>query len=165
MLNISKTSVSKYVTPKGYESLKKVEAKVSGNVLPRIIYVTLGIFIIVLLLPWTQNIRSEGTVTTLRPNQRPQSLNSVIGGQIEEWFVQEGDYVQRGDTLLKVKEVKDAYFDEQLLPRTQDQVNFKKESIGVYADKIKTQELQLQILKDQRAVSYTHLTLPTTSRV
>lgn len=150
MLNISKSSVSKYVTEKGFDSLENVERKVSGRVLPRIIYVSLALFVVILLLPWTQNIRSQGTVTTLRPNQRPQSLNSVIGGQIDEWYVQEGDYVSKGDTLLKVKEVKDDYFDDKLLPRTQDQVDLKKASIDVYADKIKTQEEQLKVLTEQR---------------
>jgi multidrug efflux pump subunit AcrA (membrane-fusion protein) len=150
MLNISNTKVTSYISPKKYSALENVEKKVSGKVLPRIIYTALILFVIILALPWTQNIRSNGTVTTLRPNQRPQSLNSVIGGQIEQWYVQEGDFVAAGDTILKIKEVKDAYFDENLLPRTQDQVDFKKESIGVYSDNIKTMEAQLEVLKSQR---------------
>ncbi|MFT5819443.1 MAG: adhesin transport system membrane fusion protein [Crocinitomix sp.] len=150
MLNISNSRISKYIVPKRFSALENVEKKISGKVLPRIIYTSLILFIIILFLPWTQNIRSNGTVTTLRPNQRPQSLNSVIGGQIEHWYVQEGDFVAAGDTILKIKEVKDAYFDSDLLPRTQNQVDFKKQSITAYDDKIKTQEKQLEILKTQR---------------
>lgn len=150
MLNISKSRVTKHIVPKRYSALENVEQKVSGKVLPRIIYISLILFVFILLLPWTQNIRSEGTLTTLHPNQRPQSLNSVIGGQIEQWYVREGDFVEAGDTILKIKEVKDAYFDENLLPRTQDQVDYKKQSITVYSDKIKTQEEQLEVLREQR---------------
>ncbi|NOQ70748.1 MAG: HlyD family efflux transporter periplasmic adaptor subunit [Crocinitomix sp.] len=150
MLNISNSRVSKYIVPKKFSALENVEKKVSGKVLPRIIYTSLILFIIILLLPWTQNIRSNGTVTTLKPNERPQSLNSVIGGQIEQWYVQEGDHVRAGDTILKIKEVKDAYFDEKLLPRTQDQLDFKRESILAYTDKIKTLEEQLIVLRSQR---------------
>ncbi len=150
MLNISNSRVTKYIVPKKYSALENVEQKVSGKVLPRIIYISLILFVFILLLPWTQNIRSKGTLTTLHPNQRPQSLNSVIGGQIEQWYVREGDFVEAGDTILKIKEVKDAYFDENLLPRTQDQVDYKKESITVYSDKIKTQEEQLEVLREQR---------------
>ncbi|WP_204331146.1 hypothetical protein, partial [Proteus mirabilis] len=34
--------------------------------------------IITLFLPWTQNIRATGAVTTLRQEQRPQGLNTII---------------------------------------------------------------------------------------
>lgn len=150
MLNISQTSVSEFVKAKKFSTLEAVEKKQAGKVLSRLIYGTLILICIVIFLPWTQNIRSNGTVTTLKPNQRPQSLNSVIGGQIEAWYVKEGDRVKQGDTLLKIKEIKDSYFDPALLSRTDDQVKFKEESIGVYGDKIKTQEEQILLLKTQR---------------
>jgi len=150
MLNISQSSISKFVNQKSFSTLDALENKRSGKVLTRLIYGTLLLFCVIVFVPWTQNIRSNGSVTTLKPNQRPQSLNSVIGGQIEAWYVQEGDQVKKGDTLLKIKEIKDSYFDPNLLARTEDQVEFKRESIDMYSDKIKTQEEQLIILKTQR---------------
>ena len=150
MLNISENSITEYLDKSKYDTLVKVESKRTSKVLRRLIYMFFGLSILILLLPWTQNIRSYGTVSTLRPNQRPQSLNTVIAGQVEEWYVQEGDYVSKGDTILKIKEVKDAYFDDQLLPRTENQVNLKKESVVAYGDKIKTQEEQMVILAEQR---------------
>ncbi|MCH2234285.1 MAG: HlyD family secretion protein [Crocinitomicaceae bacterium] len=150
MLNISENSITEYLDKSKYGTLVKVESKRTSKVLRRLIYMFFGLSILILLLPWTQNIRSYGTVSTLRPNQRPQSLNTVIAGQVEEWYVQEGDYVSKGDTILKIKEVKDAYFDDQLLPRTENQVNLKKESVVAYGDKIKTQEEQMVILAEQR---------------
>lgn len=150
MLNISEKSITDFVIPAKYSALTKVEQKKSGKVLPRIIYGSLILFVIIMFLPWTQNIRSNGFITTLKPDQRPQSLNSVIAGQIDQWYVQEGDRVSKGDTLLKIKEIKDAYFDDNLLARTQDQVDFKEQSIIAYADKIKAQEEQILLLKTQR---------------
>jgi len=43
---------------------------------------TLFVLLLCLFLPWTQNIRSKGKVTTLRPEQRPQEINTIIGGRI-----------------------------------------------------------------------------------
>lgn len=150
MLNISKNSVAEHIPTEKYSALKNVESKESGRVLRRIIYIAVFLFFIILFLPWTQNIRSNGNVTTLRPDQRPQKINTVIGGRIENWYVQEGDFVKKGDTLLQISEIKDSYFDPQLLDRTQNQVDLKKESIKAYEDKINVQEEQLEVLKTQR---------------
>ncbi len=150
MLNISKHSINRHVRSKKYSTLEDVENKVEKNVLKRILKWTFFLSFVLLMMPWTQNIRSEGSVTTLKPFQKPQSLNSVIAGQIKRWYVQEGDFVQKGDTILQIAEVKVDYFDEQLVERTQDQLEFKKKSIEVYQDKIGTQNDRLGILKTQR---------------
>lgn len=150
MLNISKNTISPHVRTKKYSALELVESKNSGNVLKRILKWSFFLTFVIMLLPWTQNIRSNGTVTTLKPNQKPQSLNSVIAGQIKKWYVQEGDYVQKGDTILQISEVKADYFDEKLLARTKEQLDFKKQSVDVYSDKIGTQDARLDILKTQR---------------
>ncbi|MGZ5253962.1 MAG: hypothetical protein ACXWV4_06305, partial [Flavitalea sp.] len=60
----------------------------------RVKYWTLGILGIILLfmfLPWTQNIRARGSVTTLRQEQRPQEINTIIPGKVKKWYVKEGD--------------------------------------------------------------------------
>lgn len=150
MLNISNNSVSDCIKPKNYSTLVKVENKKSGKILRRIIYVTLILTVFILILPWTQNIRSSGQITTLKPDQKPQGIQSVIGGRIEHWYVQEGDFVTEGDTILRISEIKDSYFDENLLKRTQNQIELKKQSVVTYDDKIKTQEEQLEVLKQQR---------------
>jgi multidrug efflux pump subunit AcrA (membrane-fusion protein) len=110
---------------------------------------TLGIFIvlaIVLLLPWTQNIRAKGTVTTLRQEQRPQQMNTVLAGKVVKWYVKEGDFVKAGDTILQLGEVKVDYFDPQLLARTQSQINAKAQSAEGYKGKAATAEVQTRAL-------------------
>jgi multidrug efflux pump subunit AcrA (membrane-fusion protein) len=94
------------------------------------------VFIIFLLLPWTQNIRAKGTVTTLYQNQRPQQVNTIIGGRVMKWFIKEGDYVKAGDTLIKLSEVKTDYLDPNLLQRTQQQLAGKQQSVEYYKSKV-----------------------------
>lgn len=149
MLNISKNSVHHRIKIDSYSTLKKVNNKKSGNVLRKILIISFGILFVLMFIPWTQNIRSNGYVTTLRPEQKPQSLNSIIGGRIEKWYAQEGDFVEKGDTILEISEIKDAYFDKNLLERTKNQVDLKKASVDNYSDKIKLQESQLNLIGTQ----------------
>ncbi|UPQ77509.1 HlyD family secretion protein [Chryseobacterium nepalense] len=102
--------------------------------------------IIVLFLPWTQNIKVVGNVTTLYQEQRPQQLNSPIPGKIIKWYVKNGDYIKKGDTILQLSEVKDDYFDPLLVKRTEQQVEAKKGVRDYYEAKVGTTNNQLQAL-------------------
>lgn len=105
------------------------------------ILVLLGIF-----LPWTQNIRARGTLTSLSPDQRPQTLHSIIPGRLEEWFVQEGQLVEKGDTILRLSEVKAEYFDPLLLDRTQQQITAKEMTARSYDEKVRSLDAQIDAL-------------------
>src|SRR5690606_33993916 len=95
-------------------------------------YAVVGGLLLLMFLPWTQSIRARGSVTTLRQEQRPQELNSIIGGRIIKWYVKEGDMVKQGDTIAQLAEVKDSYLDPQLLDRTEEQLKAKESSIEFY---------------------------------
>ncbi|WP_192821847.1 HlyD family secretion protein [Rufibacter sp. LB8] len=110
-----------------------------------------GLFIFT-LLPWTQNIRSAGSVTTLQPQDRPQTVHSTIAGRIEIWKVQEGQRVRKGDTLVVLSEVKEKYFDPQLLPRIQEQVQAKEGSLQ--ATQAKAGALENQIVALQEGLQF-----------
>ncbi len=105
---------------------------------------------VILFLPWTQNIRAKGKVTTLRQEQRPQELNTIIPGRILKWYIKEGDYVKKGDTILQLGEVKVDYFDPQLLKRTQQQIAAKEQSIEGYKNKAATTQTQAGALSEGR---------------
>lgn len=110
----------------------------------------IGLFItlaIVLVLPWTQNIRARGNVTTLRQEQRPQELNAIIPGRIVKWYVKEGDFVNAGDTIVQLAEVKDEYLDPALLQRTNEQLNAKKSAVNFYNNKVSAASSQIDALK------------------
>ncbi len=146
MLNISGNSINDFVDRSRYPALRKVEARRSGRVLLRILGIAFVLGLIILFIPWTQTIRSQGQVTTLRPDQRPQTIHSVIGGRIERWYVQEGDFVERGDTILYISEIKDEYFDPQLLSRTEQQLQSKELSVQSYMEKVKALDSQIDAL-------------------
>ncbi|MCS6819009.1 MAG: HlyD family efflux transporter periplasmic adaptor subunit [Chitinophagales bacterium] len=103
-----------------------------------------------LFLPWTQNIRAPGKVTTLRPQQRPQELNSIIAGRIEKWYVREGDMVKAGDTIIKITEIKEEYLDPELIARTGEQLAAKEATVENYRSKAIAIDQQLKALYDAR---------------
>lgn len=146
MLNISTQSVKDNIDNNKFASLKYVESKKSGRVFRRMIIAVFTVFVIAMFLPWTQNIRSQGSVTTLRPEQRPQTIHSIIAGRIEKWFIQEGDIVKKGDTILFLSEIKDEYFDPQLLSRTEEQLKAKEMSVKSYMEKVKALDNQIDAL-------------------
>ncbi len=146
MLNISKQTIGKSVAKEKYQSLVNVEKRKSGNVLIRLIGAMSGLFLFIMFLPWTQNIQSRGAVTTLKPEQRPQTIQSLISGRIEKWYVREGDFVNKGDTVLFISEIKNEYLDPNLLNRTENQLKAKESSVFSYMEKIKALNSQIDAL-------------------
>ena len=146
MLNISSNKINKEFDQNRFESLRHVNSLSSGTVLKRLMIFFLGISIIFMFLPWTQNIRANGAVTTLRPDQRPQTIHTIIGGRIEKWFIQEGDFVNKGDTILFISEIKDEYFDSNLLGRTMEQVKSKEFAVKSYMEKVKSLDNRIDAL-------------------
>lgn len=146
MLNISPNSINKYVNRDLYAALKKTEDRKSTKVLVKLLLITAVIALVLMFLPWTQNIHARGTVTTIRPDQRPQTIHSVIAGRIEKWYVREGDFVKKGDTILYISEVKDDYFDPNLLGRTQEQLKSKEMAVKSYMEKVKALDNQIDAL-------------------
>lgn len=112
------------------------------------ILILVALLVAILFLPWTQHVRSEGAVTTLLQEQRPQDVNAIIAGSIKRWFVKEGDWVQKGDTILQLGEVKAEYLDPRLLERNQDQVKAKIGAAQAYEDKIAATDRQILALKE-----------------
>jgi adhesin transport system membrane fusion protein len=146
MLNISHNRINAQVNEEIFASLQEVESVRSGRGLIRTSTFFLVLFLVTLFLPWTQNIRAGGQVTTLKPGQRPQTIHSVIPGRIEGWYVQEGDFVEKGDTIMHISEIKDDYFDPQLLPRTEAQLKAKEASVVSYKDKVNALNNQVSAL-------------------
>ena len=113
-------------------------------------YGILLFLVILLFLPWTQNISAGGTVTTLYQDQRPQQMNTIIPGRIVKWFVREGDFVKKGDTIVQLLDVKDDYLDPNLVERTEEQLASKRKKIEFYKEKIKATESQVIALEGMR---------------
>lgn len=104
-------------------------------------------FILFLFLPWTQNIQSNGLVTTRMQENRPQDIQTQIAGRIAKWYVKEGDMVRKGDTILFLSEVKDDYLDPLLVERTREQATAKRNSIDYYKGKAVSSQMQIQAIE------------------
>ncbi|RZV60350.1 MAG: biotin/lipoyl-binding protein [Flavobacteriaceae bacterium] len=135
---------------KAYKSGKRVMDRRYYKYFNRFLFAFVLFGIVILFLPWTQNITASGQVTTLKPDQRPQTIQSPIPGRIEQWFVQEGDLVEQGDTIIKISEVKSDYFDPDLIQRTGDQIKVKKQSVDSYQSKVNALQSQIVALSQER---------------
>ena len=117
----------------------------------------LFVLVLILFLPWTQNIKAKGDITSLYQQQRPQNINSPIPGKIVKWWVKEGDMVQKGDTILQISEIKEEYLDPELIGRTQQQLSAKKGTIAYYKGKAATADAQIEALKQARKLKVEQL--------
>lgn len=155
MLNISNNKLNKKVTLKGYNAFSKTIKPTHYKILNRFLAVFAVVVFIILFLPWTQNVTSNGFVTTLTPDQRPQTIQSPIPGRIEKWYVKEGDFVEKGDTILFISEIKNEYQDPRLVERTNMQRDAKSRSVLSYQEKIKALANQIEALQSERELKLT----------
>lgn len=146
MLNISKNTVKDHFDLTSFESYRLTIPSNESKKRVRILLYCMLVVFVILFLPWTQNFRSRGIITALKPEHRPQTVHSVIPGRIERWYVQEGEFVNKGDTILFISEIKDEYMDPELLDRTKLQVDAKFLSVKSYEEKVKAQENQIGAL-------------------
>lgn len=112
-------------------------------------YLLLGLgisILIVLFMPWTQSVESYGKVTTLNPENRPQTITSRIGGRIEKWYINEGQFVRKNDTIAFISEIKDDYIDPQLINRSEQQIKAKETTLESYEQKVNAVNAQIDAL-------------------
>ncbi|GAB3954046.1 biotin/lipoyl-binding protein [Spirosoma harenae] len=148
MLNISNQRIdTTQIDALPLKNLKQLPDLKADRRLGRWMLVILAIGIGTMFLPWRQNINGEGTVTALTPQDRPQTLQNAIAGRIEQWKVQEGQYVKKNDTLLVISEIKDEYFDPNLPARLQEQLKAKQASLVANDAKINALDQQMTALE------------------
>lgn len=149
MLNISKKNpITENIDR--YSSVKNLSNRPHYKILNKIILYTSIVGLLILFLPWTQNISGSGSVTTLKPDQRPQTIQSAIAGRIEKWYVQEGDFVRKGDTILFISEIKEDYFDPNLVENTKSQVEAKKLAVQSYGGKVTSLAAQINAIENEK---------------
>lgn len=150
MLNISPNKPNDKVDLTRFKASHKVFHRRHYKHFNRFLMTFAIITLVILFLPWTQNISGKGFLTTLRPDQRPQTIQSPIPGRIENWYVREGDYVKVGDTILFMSEVKNEYFDPRLIERTGQQIEAKNMAVTSYQEKVRALQTQIEALKQEQ---------------
>ncbi|NNE76520.1 MAG: HlyD family efflux transporter periplasmic adaptor subunit [Pricia sp.] len=152
MLNISHNKLNQKVSLDRFASAKKVFHKRHYKHFNRFLFAFAVIGLIILFLPWTQTIFATGFLTTLTPDKRPQTIQSPIPGRIEKWYVREGDFVNKGDTILHISEIKNEYFDPKLIERTGQQIRAKEASVTSYEGKVNALNNQISALANERVL-------------
>jgi len=154
MLDISNNQSGLNIDLSKYKSGKAVLYRKHFKYFNRFLVGFAVILFIFMFLPWTQNITGNGSVTTLTPDQRPQTLQSPIPGKLEQWFVREGDFVKKGDTILRISEIKNEYLDPDLVERTSRQIDAKEASVISYSSKIGALDGQIDALQSERGLKF-----------
>ncbi|WP_316751609.1 HlyD family secretion protein [Pedobacter gandavensis] len=154
MLHLSDQKYTQQHILERYSAVKNLRNRPHYKVLNRIILALFIIGIIVLFLPWTQNVSGSGAVTALKPSQRPQTVNTIIPGKIEKWYVEEGDFVKKGDTIIFLSEVKEEYFDPNLLQNTKNQADAKKMALESYGGKVTALNTQITALEGEKSLKH-----------
>ena len=154
MLNITHNRIDKWIDMSKYKSSKVLEDNKGYKTIKRVLWALCILLFIFLFLPWTQNISGSGSVTTLKPNQRPQTVQSAIAGRIEKWFVNEGDFVKKGDTILFISEIKEDYLDPNLVENTGNQVKAKESAVSSYESKVKALNSQMGAIENEKNLKY-----------
>ncbi|MCE2894089.1 MAG: HlyD family efflux transporter periplasmic adaptor subunit [Flammeovirgaceae bacterium] len=148
MLNISKNSVQKVMPQEKLYALRSLDTPMAGKILAKWIFGIFMLFFVILFLPWQQNIRGSGKVTALSPSNRPQTIETTIAGRIQVWKIKEGQFVNRLDTIAIITEVKEKYFDPQMLFRLQQVITAKEKSLQSKEQKAKALQRQVSALED-----------------
>lgn len=148
MLKLSSNRVKAAITEEHLSALKVLQTPRSGRLLARWLIGVFILLVIGLFLPWQQNIRGEGSVTALDPEDRPQTVETAIAGRIEEWYIQEGQPVAEGDTLLRLSEIKEKFFDPDLLERLREQIAAKESTIAAKEEKAGALRNQIMALEE-----------------
>ena len=152
MLNISSISIKKKISDSELYTLRTLKTPDPGKTLAKWLLGFFVIFLICLFLPWQQNIRGKGKVTALSQANRPQTVESAIAGRINAWNVIEGQLVEKGDTILVLSEIKDKYFDPELMQRLREQLEAKENGLQSKVKKAEALKEQIQALEEAMAV-------------
>jgi len=146
MLDISPESQVPALDRTSFNSFRTIGVARANILFARWVLAISAFLLLGLFLPWTQNIRARGALTSLSPDQRPQTIHAIIPGRVEQWYVQEGQLVEKGDTILRLSEVKPEFFDPKLLDRTQDQIHAKELTARSYSEKMHALDAQIDAL-------------------
>ncbi len=148
MPDMTEKPVKENLTPDTLYSMRVLETPNAGKQLAKALLTIALMMLVVLFLPWQQNIHGKGKVTALSPGNRPQTIETAIAGRIQQWNVQEGQFVKTGDTIVVLSEIKEKYFDPALLVRLREVIASKEQSYQSKSNKAEALRKQIQALQE-----------------
>ncbi len=107
-----------YKNYRNFKSVKMVQVPRPVDVLSRMLAAILILLLICLVfVPWRQTSKGSGRVIAFDPNQRLQMITAPVSGVLEEWLVNEGEVVKKGDPLVRIVDNDPNYLDRLKLER------------------------------------------------
>jgi multidrug resistance efflux pump len=112
-------------------------------------HITFVIFLVILaflFLPWQQTVKGTGIISAYDPTQRPYAVSATINGFIDEFHVEENQFVKKGDLLFTMVDLDRKYSaklknievkSQEQLQNTQKQILLseeKKENLKEYLE-------------------------------
>ncbi|MFN8611917.1 MAG: HlyD family efflux transporter periplasmic adaptor subunit [Vulcanimicrobiota bacterium] len=94
-------------------------------------------------IPWYQSVSALGRVTVFSPMERAQEVDALIPGRIVNWYVREGQRVEKGQKLALLEDIDSKFLDPFQLQRV-DQM------LSAYRQKRELVAARLQALQAQR---------------
>ncbi len=141
-----------YLTP-SMRTARLLNATGVHRLVSRILVALILVAAGVMFLPWQQNVQGTGQVTSFRPEDRPQTVPTLIAGRIDKWHVAEGEFVKKGTLLVTISEIKESFLDPKTVSRTGEQVTGKEQSIVAKRAKVDALGRQIAALEDGRRLS------------
>jgi len=102
--------------------------------------------VVLTFTPWIQTAYGTGEVNTLSPNHRTQAISALVPGQVEQWHVREGQYVERGDPIVTLVDA-----DPQLIARLDNQIASAEQQRDASASALETEQKNFERQQRLRA--------------
>ena len=152
---------------KRYKSLEKLKLHPIVKKIWIFTSIIIAMFIGILFLPWQQTIKGVGKVIAYNPSERNYYILAPMSGYIQEYYVEENQFVKKGDLLAKMVDLDKKYMARlsriretterqiEVIKREIEVLKKKKENLernlktgmGIYENKIKQIENKIKSLE------------------
>ena len=93
-----------------------------------LLFALLAIAVLILkFTPYQQTVVGNGKVGVFGVMDRPQTIDAQIGGQLVEWRVQEGEVVQKGQLLGKIRDTESRFLSPERVAQLRRQASSQKQ--------------------------------------
>jgi multidrug resistance efflux pump len=104
--------------------------------------------VMLVTVPWRQNITASGRVAAINPLDRMQTLPAPVTGRLVRVLVQEGSEVEKGDLLVEMSDQDPLY-----AQRLEQQLEFARDKILAARDQVASYDQQLRNLEEARELA------------
>lgn len=99
-----------------FRSLQMVKTPVIFTItITCIIAIMIACIVAAMFLPWRQSVTGTGKIIVFSPMDRPQTIEAQIPGRIVNWYVRDGQDVQKGQKIVSLAELDARFLDNTQL--------------------------------------------------